>query len=340
MNNKFLISRPAPCKDESLLSFQLRLCEANGYGLYQLEELSRSFAEAPLRSFKKVDRVKIKRAFSKLSQHAAVLDMFDPWEWADEYRSMFDYKRIKICPRCFSDRPIIKRHWHLRSSLICDKHSCYMVDSCDRCGEKLSGDSLIFGQCISCGQPLCSIAAGSSDSRVCGVVSSEFVEGVYSSVDMAEIFKHYRWIDPYILIIGDDAFKYWFKNRDAEINMLADIRSQAELFAQERFVGDQALVRCIKECETFGSFNKIFLRYIAKEGFGRFNEHVKRVLIEYSGQFKGMSVSIGFLAKLYGLSKEQLSLNLATKRSDFVEPARKGETIDASDVPRLIGGLT
>ena len=100
------------------------------------------------------------------------------------------------------------------------------------------------------------------------------------------------------------------------------------------------IVQIIKECETFGSFNKIFLRYLAKEGFDKFNEHIKRVLVEYSGQFKGMSVSIRFLAKLYGVSKEQLSLNLVTKRRDFVEPSRKGETIDASDVPRLICGLT
>ena len=339
MSTKLLISRPAPYKDESLLSFQLRLCEANGYGLYQLEELSRSFAQAPLRSFKKVDRVKIKRAFSKLSKHAAVLDMFDPWEWADEYRAMFDYKRIKICPRCFSDRPIIKRHWHLRSSLICDKHSCYMVDSCDRCGEKLSADSLISGKCISCGQHLCSIAASDCNSTVFGGVNGAFVNGVYSSLDMESIFNQYREIDPYILMIGDDAFKYWSKKRDAEINLLADIRAQAELFVQDHLVGDQALVRCIKECETFGLFNKVFLRYLAKEGFDKFNEHVKRILLEYSGQFKGMAISIGFLAKLYGLSKEELSHNLATKRYDFVEPARKGETVDASDVPRLICGL-
>lgn len=340
MNPRILISRPAPYKDESLLSYQFRLCEANGYGLYQLEELSKSFADVPLRSFKKGDRVKIKRAFCELSQHSAVLDMFDPWEWAEECRSMFDYKRIKICPKCFSDLPIIKRHWHLRTSLICDKHSCYMVDSCDRCGEKISAESLISGKCISCGKHLPSITASICDISVGGVLSRAFVEGVYTSANMVEIFKRYRGIDPYILMIGDDAFKYWFKNRDAEVERLAVIRANAEMLARDRHVGDLALVKCIEGCQTFGVFNKIFLRYIAKEGFDEFNEHVKRILLEYSGQFKGMAISIGFIAKLFKLSKEQLNLSLAIKQSEFVEPARKGETIDASDVPRLIVGLT
>jgi hypothetical protein len=215
-----------------------------------------------------------------------------------------------------------------------------MVDSCDRCGEKISAESLISGKCISCGKHLPSITASICDISVGGVLSRAFVEGVYTSANMVEIFKRYRGIDPYILMIGDDAFKYWFKNRDAEVERLAVIRANAEMLARDRHVGDLALVKCIEGCQTFGVFNKIFLRYIAKEGFDEFNEHVKRILLEYSGQFKGMAISIGFIAKLFKLSKEQLNLSLAIKQSEFVEPARKGETIDASDVPRLIVGLT
>jgi hypothetical protein len=63
---------------------------------------------------------------------------------------LFDYSRIKSCPKCLEQENILLPYWSLKNYLVCTKHKVVLIDSCSRCDVRFEEQSYVKGHCIEC----------------------------------------------------------------------------------------------------------------------------------------------------------------------------------------------
>jgi len=146
--NSRLLIRPKVNSSESLQSYLIRLSRANGYK-YPAFSSGITAQSKPHRSFKLEDRKEIQSLISNIAD-SNVHELVDVWECGHSFKHLFDYSRIKSCPKCLEQENILLPYWSLKNYLVCTKHKVLLIDSCSRCDVRFEEQSYVKGHCIKC----------------------------------------------------------------------------------------------------------------------------------------------------------------------------------------------
>lgn len=77
--------------------------------------------------------------------------------WQDDYKyflkSITFRDKSKYCPECLKENKYHKIYWQLSPISLCLKHKIFLSDKCKKCGQDITVDNVVKGQCI-CGNIL------------------------------------------------------------------------------------------------------------------------------------------------------------------------------------------
>ncbi|SFF89687.1 TniQ protein [Neptunomonas qingdaonensis] len=317
--------------EESLQSYLFRLARANGYGYYALTILISN--AAPLRSFKLDDRIKIKELLLEYTDHGAVLSLFDPWAWADTYRGLFDFSRIKLCPKCYHETNVLHASWSFRYHLLCAEHRGYLIDRCSQCNCKFTNESLLSGKCEGCGKKIGEMNFESVD----GLLFHELIyQGGRSSSTQEEylvqLALYTKTLEPYLWLLGDNVAKYWNSRRHSEIPKLAGILNDVILLHMERSRVSDAIVDYLKintERESISAATIKLNRFLTSGEFEDFTIVFKEELLRRCDELAGIKVPLTWIKKVYGLTEEDLV-------GANVHRRQRGLAIDCKDLEQVV----
>lgn len=138
---------PAPLEGESLRGYLLRLSSANGYASpFWLKELEPSLS-------RRTDESAVITALERLTGNPSVGYILQSLSGTHNLQSRFKVSRPRICPMCVKERAYQAAVWEVIFACVCPLHKILLVDTCSKCGSRLSWNRLGVTRC-SCGADL------------------------------------------------------------------------------------------------------------------------------------------------------------------------------------------
>lgn len=161
---------PPPFGDESLAGYVIRLSEKNAFsGPGWMPELLRTRSGLPVATVAEAARdaqlVRAVEALAGLSEGSLADRAFTPRSYSRarrggppswDARPLEAYQRHHpmVCPACLDEAPYARKLWDLAHLPVCTRHGLLLVDTCHRCGERLTWRRTRVGHCESCGADL------------------------------------------------------------------------------------------------------------------------------------------------------------------------------------------
>ncbi|WNC68027.1 TniQ family protein [Thalassotalea nanhaiensis] len=140
--------KPYSKKDESLISYLLRLIVRNGFR-EPGEYFNRSFINAVSKGRLSKDVVKIQASNFEHFSH------FTQFEYDAISHPIFKRNHIytpRICPSCAREEGILKKDWQKATTTHCPTHNTLLIDTCSHCEQALKwGTELLTGNCTNTG---------------------------------------------------------------------------------------------------------------------------------------------------------------------------------------------
>lgn len=161
---------PPPFGDESLAGYVIRLSEKNVFSSPGwMLELLRKRSGLPIATVAEAARdaqlVRAVEALAGLSEGSLADRAFTPRSYSRarrggppswDARPLEAYQRHHpmVCPACLDDAPYARKLWDLAHLPVCTRHGLVLVDTCHRCGERLTWRRTRVAHCESCGADL------------------------------------------------------------------------------------------------------------------------------------------------------------------------------------------
>lgn len=161
---------PLPFPDESLAGYVIRLSEKNVFSNPGwMPELLRKRSGVPIATVAEAARdgrlVRAVEALAGLSDGSLADRAFTPHSYGYarrdrpptwDARPLDAYQRHHpmVCPACLDDTPYARKLWDLAHLPVCTQHGLVLVDTCHRCGERLTWRRTRVAHCESCGADL------------------------------------------------------------------------------------------------------------------------------------------------------------------------------------------
>lgn len=143
------ICYPQPYSDESPMGYLIRVCEAN-----QFNNVRWLYPEEGGRFVHLPKDILCRLVDSPWSGFDKIQSNLEPY--CELKKAELNYTVLRFCPKCLEEDPYYRIDWHLRSSVACVKHQCWLVDSCRECHTEQSLSSKkSINECL-CG---CSLAS-------------------------------------------------------------------------------------------------------------------------------------------------------------------------------------
>lgn len=153
-----LLLKPRPFASESLVGYQLRVAEANGYssGIWMLKYLI-GIPRITINSSEHAARVTsfFGLAPEELNRFAYVFDGVQPRGSLSYYGQQLHLRHLRlrfpaVCPRCLNESAATNGFWDLKYSVACPFHGSRLIDICQQCGNKISWNRSKICECPRC----------------------------------------------------------------------------------------------------------------------------------------------------------------------------------------------
>lgn len=158
-----LLRRPIPYRNESLLSYLIRISIANEVELewiFNKTEISlgkntnyinmlndnliiRRIADLTGIDFDELRNMTICSYPYSSGRRLGVYTRHDKFQYYDYIK----IENVKYCPHCLEEGNYHRKHWHVTPLMICKKHKNLLIDKCNNCGSKLSIKNIVYGKC-------------------------------------------------------------------------------------------------------------------------------------------------------------------------------------------------
>lgn len=165
-----LAVKPPPNDDESVAGYVVHLSEKNAFvSPAWMLELLKERSGRPVASAAEVARdeklIRALEALAGLPAHSLAGRGFTPRSYSQASRTMpptWDARPLEsyqrhhpmVCPACLDDAPYARKLWDLAHFPVCTRHGLVLVDTCHRCGERLTWRRTRVAHCESCGADL------------------------------------------------------------------------------------------------------------------------------------------------------------------------------------------
>jgi hypothetical protein len=131
---------PQPFSDESPIGYLVRVASSNAYDNYRwiisAEDKQHRHSLSLLLQYL---HDATWSGFSKISKHLEPICSLSTL--------YIKASSLRFCPKCLNDAPYYRINWHLKSSVACIKHKCWLQDRCSGCGAEIHFRNHQFGLC-------------------------------------------------------------------------------------------------------------------------------------------------------------------------------------------------
>ncbi|MBL4941599.1 MAG: TniQ family protein [Colwellia sp.] len=316
--NERLLIRPRVNYEESFQSYLIGLARANGYK-YSAFSSGITAKSKPHRSFKPEDRNDIQTLISKIADDNAG-NLVDVWECGYYFKHLFDYSRIKACPKCYEKDMILPPYWWLKNYLVCGEHKLLLIDSCSQCNTKFEEGSFVKEHCLKCGLEITSNNSiewntGLLDQRLhdlCSDVtrdSNQFKELI--SEEIEQIYVHYQ-VCSYFLKELQSKDKYSNHRRTLDINTLNSEQNDIQRMIHDGKVSllmyDALAAYRIKSGKRISSFITPIFKLLMSQHGSLYKAELINMLIEGPNDFGDWPVGLNWVEKLLSIKANDLKV--------------------------------
>ena len=313
-----LLIRPKANPEESFQSYLIRLSKANGYK-YSAFSSGITTNSKPHRSFKPEDRDDIRALVSNIAD-CDVSNLVDVWECGFYTKHLFDYSRIKVCPKCYESKQFLPAYWWLKNYLVCDEHKLLLIDSCSACNTRYTEESFVQGHCLECGLEIehnesTELNSGIFDKTLHSLCSDtckspvQFKELITDEVE--QIYVHHQ-ICSYLLkeIQGQD--KYTNHRRTLGIDELYSVQKDIQKIVKDGTIRQlmYEALRAYRRSTGNGipSFmTPIFDSLMSSKG-GLYKAELINMLIEEPNDLGDWSIGLNWIEKLLSIEANALKI--------------------------------
>ncbi|GLX84305.1 hypothetical protein tloyanaT_05570 [Thalassotalea loyana] len=331
--NSRLLIRPRAIPKESFQSYLIRLARENGYK-YKAFSSGITANSKPHRSFKPEDRTDIQFLISNIADNNA-RNLVDVWECGFYFKHLFDYSRIKICPKCYTNEKVLPPYWWLKNYLICDEHQLLLIDSCGNCNTRFNEDSIAYGHCMECGLEIehnksAELNSGMFDKKLHSVCAAEemntsrFRELISNEVE--QIYVHYQ-ICSYLLKEVLNRDKYINHRRTLDIYSLYTEQKEIQSIVKNDALG-QLMYEALCSYRARGGkgvsslINPIFKLIMSHQGH-LYRATLVKLLIEEPKDLADWAIGLNWLEKLLSIDANNLR-NFVKEYSPNLEEKSQG----------------